>query len=140
VCVLFFCALKSQDFVEFCKLCKDVPLVIYPAYRLQETLRAKTLGTPRWKFVLWNLDRAKRVAQYTKGHNGRRPPGDFKSATRVLLEALPCCGGLVPKLPEPQPDYIDGLRPAASLMQGLKDGGIARREKLNLSGFTPPSF
>lgn len=126
--------------MEFCKLCKDLPLVMYPAYRLQEKLKAKTLGIPRWKFVLWNLDRAKRVAQYALGHNGRLPRGKFKSSTRLCCESLPCCGFCVPKLPEPQPDYIDGLRPAASLMQGLKGNGIERRDKLDLSGITPPSF
>jgi len=167
------------DFFEFVKLCKHLPLILYPAFRLQkvryvasvrvrfcvglagplfdvgpltavifwilfscgyQVIQKKTLGEARWGFVLWNLNRAKRVTEYMATHHGRRPAGDFKASTRVLLESsCGCCGW--PKLPETFPEYIDGLRPAAMTRDtGAYGGGFEKRQGVNLSQFEPTSF
>jgi hypothetical protein len=127
------------DFPEFCQLCKRLPLVIFPAYRLQKALMRKTLGEGRWSFILWNVDRQSRVAEYMRSHHGRRPAGNFKSYTRIFLETFFGC--VWPSLPRCFPDFIDGIRPAAGDRPVGTNGGTSeKRPDVDTSEFIPSSY
>ena len=41
-------------------------------YTNNQVIQAKTLGQGRWDFVLWNVAREKRVAEYMCTHHGRK--------------------------------------------------------------------
>jgi len=129
------------DFGEFTKLCRQLPLVLYPAFRLQKVIQRKTLGQGRWDFLLWNVAREKRVAEYMRTHHGRKPAGEYKAPPRVLLESL--CPALIwSKLPVTYPDFLDGIRPAAGMREGVGTygDGYEHSAKPDTSKFTSPSF
>jgi hypothetical protein len=52
-----FITIRSDriDWDEFVRLTKEVPYLIYPAFRLQKSLRHYTLGRGRWKKIRHRL-------------------------------------------------------------------------------------
>ena len=49
--------------VEFVRLAREVPYIVFPAFRLQETLRHYTLGEGTWKKINERLIKKKRNAE-----------------------------------------------------------------------------
>jgi len=54
------------DFSEFVELDKRFPLVLYPAFRLQETMQKMTLGERAWTDIFENLQKTKKKKQSGK--------------------------------------------------------------------------
>ncbi len=109
---------------------------MYPAFRLQEAIKAKTLGTARWHAILGNVNRHARVLAYRREHNGRRPAGDFQPVGDRIAQAL-CCRRRPPKC---DPEFIEGIRPAAAARPGgTYGGGLVKREQLDTSFLQVPS-
>mmetsp|Transcript_6972 Transcript_6972/g.12747 ORF Transcript_6972/g.12747 Transcript_6972/m.12747 type:complete len:119 (-) Transcript_6972:3741-4097(-) len=48
------------DFGEFVRLVKEVPYLSFPAFRLQKSLRAYTLGERKWKQIGKRLESRKK--------------------------------------------------------------------------------
>ena len=42
----------TMSFVDFQRLCRHLPIILYPAFRLQSRLQRKTLGAARWNWIL----------------------------------------------------------------------------------------
>ncbi len=67
------------DFDEFNILNRRYPLVLFPAFRLQDNMQKFTLGTTGWTKVGRRVFKAKYIAEYMKVHGGEVPPESFFS-------------------------------------------------------------
>jgi hypothetical protein len=62
--------------------------VLFPAFRLQDTMQRNSLGESGWKTVMENYEEGKRIEEYKATHGGKSPPDEF--ATRMGKSFLPC--------------------------------------------------
>jgi len=62
------------DFDEFKELNRRYPLLLYPAFLLQDRMQACTLGTKRWTKALKHKAKRERIEQYKAAHDGEMPP------------------------------------------------------------------
>lgn len=76
------------DYSEFVELDRRYPLVLFPAFRLQDMMQRKTLGERVWLQVIQNYQEVKRIEEYKAQHGGRAPPDPPLKA--ILKFVLPC--------------------------------------------------
>ena len=50
------------------------PLVLFPAYRLQDRMQKETLGERTWLKVIETVNKQRKIAEYMATHNGQKPP------------------------------------------------------------------
>ena len=62
------------DFSEFQELDRRYPLVLFPAFRLQDRMQKMTLGEEGWKRIMKDVTKAKRIQDYKSAHGGQLPP------------------------------------------------------------------
>ena len=65
------------DFREFVEINRQFPLMLFPAFRLQDNIQAMSLGRVEWVRILRRLRWADHVANYQASHNGRKPKMGF---------------------------------------------------------------
>lgn len=76
------------DYSEFLELDRRYPLMLFPAFRLQDVMQRQSLGEKAWLSVMERYQEAKRVEEYKSLHGGRAPPD---SPMRIFLKGvLPC--------------------------------------------------
>jgi Ca2+-binding EF-hand superfamily protein len=80
------------DFNEFMELDKRYPLVLFPAFRLQDRMMKKTLGEREWVRVHEYINRQRNIKEYMDAHGGQRPPDSFWTKQMKKF-----CGCLVKK-------------------------------------------
>lgn len=76
------------DYAEFLELDRRYPLILFPAYRLQDTMQKCSLGEQGWLQVIENYQRQKQIEEYKATHGGRLPPDPPLVA--VAKYFLPC--------------------------------------------------
>jgi Ca2+-binding EF-hand superfamily protein len=62
------------DYGEFGNIDTRYPLVLFPAFRLQDVMQRNSLGERAWQRVIENYQRSKTVEEYKANHGGRLPP------------------------------------------------------------------
>ena len=62
------------DHDEFRELNKRYPLVLFPAFRLQDSMQKATLGEERWADVHRIMFKKRQVEEYRQTHSGEFPP------------------------------------------------------------------
>ena len=62
------------DYQEFIKIYKRFPLVLFPAFRLQDAMQKNSLGERTWIRIIEEYHRAQQREAYRKLHNGKDPP------------------------------------------------------------------
>ena len=67
------------DFDEFQELNRRYPLVLFPAFRLQDNMQKGTLGQKGWVKVARRINKAKYIAEYMKMHGGEVPQEPFSA-------------------------------------------------------------
>lgn len=67
------------DFDEFRELNKRYPLILFPAFRLQDRMQRSTLGERKWTKVLEVSATEHHMESYARKHNGNLPPGSIGS-------------------------------------------------------------
>ena len=77
------------DMDEFRELNRRYPLVLFPAFRLQDNLQRGSLGLKRWNQILSLRQKTKMLREYRKTHNGQLPPIPF--GTRMGMRFCCCC-------------------------------------------------
>jgi len=77
------------DYKEFVAICEKFPMIMYPAFRLQDNLQKKSLGEHTWLRVLQDYTARQRIHEYKLTHGGRNPP--VPRSRRILLKLFPCC-------------------------------------------------
>lgn len=76
------------DFGEFEQIDARYPLVLFPAFRLQDTMQRNSLGERTWLTVIENYQRSKAIEEYKRQHMGRLPPDPLPRMLAKLF--LPC--------------------------------------------------
>ena len=76
------------DYSEFVELDRRYPLVLFPAFRLQDQMQKLSLGSTGWLIVQERYTKMKKIEEYKAAHGGRLPPDPF--FTRIGKMLLPC--------------------------------------------------
>lgn len=67
------------------ELDKRYPLVLFPAFRLQDRMMKKTLGEKSWVKVHENIEKERKIREYMEAHGGQRPPDSiFKKGMKKI--------------------------------------------------------
>ena len=62
------------DYSEFQAIDVRYPLILFPAFRLQDVMQRASLGENQWLTVIENYEYNKGVEEYKATHGGRAPP------------------------------------------------------------------
>mmetsp|Transcript_14638 Transcript_14638/g.22077 ORF Transcript_14638/g.22077 Transcript_14638/m.22077 type:complete len:178 (-) Transcript_14638:174-707(-) len=76
------------DYAEFCELERRYPLILFPAFRLQDALQRHSLGEKAWLRIIENYNKQKKIEEYKATHGGKLPPDPF--GTRLAKSCCPC--------------------------------------------------
>jgi len=76
------------DYTEFLEIERRYPLVLFPAFRLQDTMQVQSMGEHMWLEVISDYSEAKRIEEYKAIHGGRAPPEAFLRTMGKLF--MPC--------------------------------------------------
>jgi hypothetical protein len=76
------------DYGEFLELDRRYPLVLFPAFRLQDTLQRSSLGENQWLRIIEEYTKQQKIEEYKAAHGGRLPPDSLIVA--VAKTVLPC--------------------------------------------------
>ncbi|CAM9129371.1 unnamed protein product [Heterosigma akashiwo] len=98
------------DFNEFVEMDRRFPLVFFPAFRLQDQMKRKTLGLKQWNKLHENIRRQMEAADYAAKHGGMPPP---EPPSLVLKRKLMPCFYKKPR--KIDTDFIDKHRPSRKI-------------------------
>jgi len=76
------------DYAEFLELDRRYPLVLFPAYRMQDRMQKYSLGEGSWLKVIEEYAKNQRIEEYKASHGGRLPPDPFLTKLSKML--FPC--------------------------------------------------
>ena len=98
------------DFGEFTQLARTYPLLLYPAFRLQDSMQRCTLGTRDWQLIFEANVRQQQKDEFARLFPGRKVPKQWfeKCPWRQLFYSM---GRL--HTGRVDPDYISKARPNA---------------------------
>jgi len=65
------------DFDEFRELNKRYPLILFPAFRMQDRMQKATLGEKRWLKRQVYMEKKRQLEEYRLTHEGELPPLSF---------------------------------------------------------------
>lgn len=76
------------DYGEFLEIERRYPLVLFPAFRLQDTMQKLSMGEFVWLEIIADYAENRRIEEYRATHGGRAPPEPFmKRMTKIFC---PC--------------------------------------------------
>lgn len=64
------------DYAEFLEIERRYPIILFPAFRLQDVMQKNSLGEKNWLRVIERYEHNKKVEQYKALNGGRAPPDD----------------------------------------------------------------
>lgn len=73
---------------EFVNIDIRYPLVLFPAFRLQDTLQRNSLGEKEWLHVIEKYQEKTRIEEYKRNNNGKLPPDPLWKA--LIKYIFPC--------------------------------------------------
>jgi Ca2+-binding EF-hand superfamily protein len=76
------------DYHEFCEVDRRYPLVLFPAFRLQDTMQKNSLGENTWLSVIQSYQEQKIIEEYKATHGGKLPPDPPLKA--IAKAIFPC--------------------------------------------------
>jgi len=76
------------DFNEFIELDRRYPLVLFPAFRLQDRMQRVTLGQYAWVDIHKSIQKTKNIQEYMDAHGGQRPPPPLMK--KICRAICPC--------------------------------------------------
>lgn len=76
------------DYAEFVELDRRYPLVLFPAFKLQDHLQKHTLGEHAWVGISEGYHARKRIEDYKAAHGGKLPQEGI--LTRISKTLFPC--------------------------------------------------
>ncbi len=76
------------DYQEFLEVERRFPIVMFPAFRLQDTMQRGSLGEKAWLKIIENYNLEKKRDEYRRTHGGALPP---EPAMRMFMKSIfPC--------------------------------------------------
>lgn len=91
------------DFDEFRELNRRYPMVLFPAFRLQDRMQKQTLGEWRWAKIFKNHAKERVWEEYRKAHNGKLPKAALWR--RIIRKIFFCCSCTQPAVDRYQQKY-----------------------------------
>ena len=85
------------DFDEFRELNRRFPLVLFPAFRLQDQMQKVTFGGAKWAKIMAGQNRYQELEHYVRAHHGNYPR--VPTGERLSL-CLTCRKSLVQRFEE----------------------------------------
>jgi len=79
------------DFNEFIELDRRYPLVLFPAFRLQDQMQRVTLGGSAWVRIHETIQKTKHIQDYMEAHGGQLPPDSC--CKKFMKKICPCLVG-----------------------------------------------
>jgi hypothetical protein len=81
------------DFDEFRELNRRYPMILFPAFRLQDRMQRSTLGERKWTKVLEVSATEHYMESYARKHNGNLPPGSIgaRCGNYLFGNCFACC-------------------------------------------------
>lgn len=76
------------DYSEFLEIERRYPLVLFPAFRLQDTMQKLSMGEYVWLELIADYSEQKRIEEYRATHGGRAPPEPL--GKRLFKIFCPC--------------------------------------------------
>ena len=76
------------DYSEFVELDRRYPLVLFPAFRMQDRMQQTSLGETGWLGIIENYAKLAKIEEYKAAHGGKLPPDPF--FTRIGKLLFPC--------------------------------------------------
>ena len=76
------------DYGEFLEIDRRYPLVLFPAFRLQDMMQRKSMGEHAWLGVIEDYNEQRIIEEYKATHAGRMPPDPF--AKQIGKTFCPC--------------------------------------------------
>lgn len=76
------------DYGEFLDLDRRYPMILFPAFRLQDTLQRSSLGEESWLKVIEMYHKMQKLEEYKAAHGGRLPPDPMHIAIAKVF--MPC--------------------------------------------------
>ena len=76
------------DYSEFLEIERRYPLVLFPAFRLQDTMQKMSMTEKVWQEIIVDYSENKRIEEYKATHGGRAPPEPFSKTIGKLF--CPC--------------------------------------------------
>jgi hypothetical protein len=76
------------DYQEFVAIDRRYPMVLFPAFRLQDALQKFSLGESTWTRIIEDYEEMKRIEEYKQTHGGAMPPLPLKK--RLARALCPC--------------------------------------------------
>jgi len=76
------------DFGEFTQLHRRYPMILFPAFRLQDAMQALSFGEDDWRKIHANINAQRELLEYRELHDGENPP--ISCAKRVCQLFCPC--------------------------------------------------
>jgi hypothetical protein len=76
------------DYSEFTAIDVRYPLILFPAFRLQDVMQRASLGESQWLTVIEKYEDNKRIEEYKAAHGGRAPPDPPLKA--IAKTIFPC--------------------------------------------------
>jgi Ca2+-binding EF-hand superfamily protein len=76
------------DYAEFLEIERRYPLVLFPAFRLQDVMQKCSMGEYVWLQLIADFSENKRIEEYKATHGGRAPPEPFMTTLGKAI--MPC--------------------------------------------------
>jgi hypothetical protein len=76
------------DYNEFLEMERRFPMILFPAFRLQDRMQKLTLGEGAWLKIMEYVHKHKKIEEYKATHGGKMPPEDL--LTTVMRVVMPC--------------------------------------------------
>jgi len=70
---------------EFMELNRKFPMLMFPAFRLQDVMQKKTLGIRRWTQILRERNKRQKIEQFKAENRGLEPPGRKSSCCTTCI-------------------------------------------------------
>jgi len=76
------------DYSEFLEIERRYPLILFPAFRLQDVMQKQSMGEFMWLEIISDYSENKRIEEYKATHGGRAPPEPFLTTLGKMI--MPC--------------------------------------------------
>ena len=77
------------DMSEFQEINRRYPLLLFPAFRVQDHFHRHTFGETGWMRIMENTAYKDFVEDYQSSHNGKKPRRNLKRILRDIFELKP---------------------------------------------------
>ena len=121
------CALLDGDAPprEFRTLNDRYPLLLFPAFRLQDAMQRVTLGRKQWRLVMEAYNKQRERDEYTRSSGGKKAPPEWcaRARARRAVRSVVGRGHRPERRPGRPPSSVARAIDPISRVRGDADGG-----------------